>query len=174
MLLDQLENLKIHVTHYEQEIQKILDNLPEANPIKSLPGVGDRLAPELVATLGPSGKDIHHRFHSAEEIAKLSGCVPVIKQSGKWKKVSIRYACVRSLRRTFHDWAFASLKSSAWARAYYDYHKARNQSHSTILRNLGKKWIKILFAIWSKGATYDEALHIQNLKTRNIPWAMAL
>ena len=94
--------------------------------------------------LGPNGKDTHHRFHSAEEIAKLSGCVPIVKQSGKWEKVSIRHACVRSLRRTFHDWAFTSLKTSSWARAYYDYHKARNQSHFTILRNLGKKWIKIL------------------------------
>ena len=52
MLLDQLENLKIHCTHYEQEIQKILDTLPESNSIQSLPGVGDRLAPELVAALG--------------------------------------------------------------------------------------------------------------------------
>src|SRR3989304_5173457 len=29
MLLDQLENLKEHITHYEQEIQAILDKLPE-------------------------------------------------------------------------------------------------------------------------------------------------
>jgi len=174
MLLDQLENLKTHLNYYEQEIQKILNNLPESNSIKSLPGVGNRLAPELVAALGPNNKDSHHRFHSAGEIAKLSGCVPVIKQSGKWEKVSIRYACVRPRRRTFSDWAFTSLKASSWARAYYDYHKARNQSHFTILRNLGKKWIKILFAVWSTGTSYDEALHIQNLKARNIPWAMTL
>ena len=174
MLLDQLENLKEHITHYEQEIRAILDNLPESNPIKSLPGVGERLAPELVATLGPNSKDGHHRFHAAEEIAKLSGCVPVIRESGKWEKVSLRYACVKSLRRTFHDWAFASINYSSWARAFYDYHKDKNQSHCTILRNLGKKWIKILFAVWSKGTSYDEALHIQNLKAKNVPWAMAL
>lgn len=174
MLLDQLENLKEHITHYEQEIRAILDNLPESNPIKSLPGVGERLAPELVATLGPNSKDGHHRFQAAAEIAKLSGCVPVVRQSGKWEKVSLRYACVKSLRRTFHDWAFASINYSSWARAFYDYHKDKNQSHCTILRNLGKKWIKILFAVWSKGTSYDEALHIQNLKAKNVPWAMAL
>lgn len=174
MLLDQLENLKEHITHYEQEIRAILENLPESNPIKSLPGVGERLAPELVATLGPNSKDGHHRFQAAAEIAKLSGCVPVVRQSGKWEKVSLRYACVKSLRRTFHDWAFASINYSSWARAFYDYHKDKNQSHCTILRNLGKKWIKILFAVWSKGTSYDEALHIQNLKAKNVPWAMAL
>ena len=174
MLLGQLENLKEHITHYEQEIQAILDSLPESNPIKSLPGVGERLAPELVATLGPNSKDGHHRFHAAVEIAKLSGCVPVVRESGKWRTVSLRYACVKPLRRTFHDWAFASINHSSWARAFYDYHKARNQSHCTILRNLGKKWIKILFAVWLKGTTYNETLHIQNLKARNVPWAMAL
>ena len=174
MLLDQLKNLKEHITHYEQEIQVILDNLPESTPVKSLPGVGERLAPELVATLGPNRKDGHHRFHAAEEIAKLSGCVPVVRESGKWRSVSLRYACVKPLRRTFHDWAFASINHSSWARAFYDYHKARNQSHCTILRNLGKKWIKILFAVWLKGTTYNETLHIQNLKARNVPWAMAL
>ena len=174
MLLDQFENLKEHITHYEREIQTILDKLPESTSVKSLPGVGERLAPELVATLGPNSKDGHHRFQAAEEIAKLSGCVPVVRESGKWKTVSLRYACVKPLRRTFHDWAFASISRSSWARAFYDYHKERNQSHCTILRNLGKKWIKILFAVWSNGTSYDETLHIQNLKARNVPWAMAL
>ena len=174
MLLDQLENLKVHIIHYEQEIQDILDKLPESNSVESLPGVGDRPAPELVATLGPNNKDGHHRFQASDEIAKLSGCVPIVRESGKWRTVSLRYACVKSLRRTFHDWAFTSINYSSWARAFYDYHKERNQSHCTILRNLGKKWIKILFAVWSQGTSYDETLHIQNLKARNVPWAMTL
>jgi len=75
MLLDQLESLKEHINLYEQEIQDILDKLPESDSVKSLPGVGDRLAPELVATLGPNSKDGHHRFQAAEEITKLSGCL---------------------------------------------------------------------------------------------------
>ncbi len=49
-----------------------------------------------------------------------------------------------------------------------------NPTYPAILRNLGKKWTKILFAVWSQGTSYDEARHIQNLKARNVPWAMAL
>ncbi len=173
-LLDQLASLKEHLTCYEKEVQSILNNLPTAGSISSLPGVGKRLAPELIATLGPNKDKNHFRFQSAEEIMKLSGCVPITRQSGKWKKVSVRYACVKTIRRTFYDWAFTSLKQSSWARAYYDYHKIRNQRHSTILRNLGKKWAKILFAIWSKGLTYDEKSHIKKLKNHNVPWAIAL
>ncbi len=71
-------------------------------------------------------------------------------------------------------WGCIGINCSPWARAYYDYHKERDQSHCTILRNLGKKWTKILFAVWSQGTSYNETLHIQNLKTRNVPWAMAL
>jgi transposase len=173
-LLDQFVPLRDHLTLYEKEVKAILDKLPEAESISSLPGVGERLAPELTAALGPKESDSGNRFQSAEEIMKLSGCAPVIRQSGKWKTVSFRYACVKSLRRTFRDWAFASLKQSIWARAYYDFYKAMNMSHSTILRNLGKKWARILFSIWSRGIVYDEALYIQRLKDHNVRWAMAL
>jgi len=173
-LLDQLIPLKEHLIVYEKEVKSILDKLPEAESINSLPGVGDRLAPELTAALGPKDPDSQTRFQSAEEIMNLSGCVPVTRQSGKWRTVSVRYACVKTLRRTFRDWAFASLEKSVWARAYYDFYKAMNMPHSTILRNLGKKWARILFAVWSQGTTYDEALYVQSLKNRNVAWAMAL
>jgi len=173
-LLDQLVSLREHLTHYEKEVQSILNNLPIAESISELPGLGERLTPEVIAALGPNDNTNDYRFKSADELTNFSGCAPITRQSGKWRKVSVRYACDKSLRRTFYDWAFASLKQSDWARAYYDYHKNNNKKHSTILRNLGKKWIKILFAIWSKGSTYDEKLHIEKLKDHNVPWAIIL
>jgi hypothetical protein len=173
-LLDQLIPLREHLSLYEKEVKAILDKLPEAKSISSLPGVGDRLAPELTAALGPKIPNSEARFQSAEEIMNLSGCVPVTRQSGKWKTVSFRYSCVKGLRRTFRDWAFASLEQSVWARAYYDFYKAMNMSHSTILRNLGKKWARILFVLWSQGTVYNEPLYIQSLKNHNVRWAMAL
>jgi hypothetical protein len=88
---------------------------------------------------------------------------------GIYKKVGFRFT-----QPNLPGWAFTSINCSPWARAYYDYHKERDQSHGTILRNLGKKWTKILFAVWSQGTSYDETLHIKNLKAKNIPWAMAL
>ena len=112
VLLDQFVPLRDHLALYEKEVKAVLDKLPEAKSISSLPGVGERLAPELTAALGPKESDSGNRFESAEEITKLSGCAPVTRQSGKWKTVSFRYACVKSLRRTFRDWAFASLQQS--------------------------------------------------------------
>jgi len=173
-LLDQLVALREHLALYEKQVKAILDKLPEAESISTLPGVGNRLGAELTAALGPKGPESPDRFESAQQIIKLSGSAPVTRQSGRWRTVSVRYSCVKSLRRTFHDWAFASLNQSLWARAYYDFYKAINMPHSTILRNLAKKWTKILFVLWSEGASYDESLHIENLKKRNVPWAMNL
>jgi transposase len=171
-LLDQLSCLKGHIVLYEKEIEGILNDLPETPSVKSLPGVGPRLAPELLTLLGPNGSDA--RFQRSEEIMRLSGCVPVTRQSGKWKTVSMRHACVKSLRRTFHDWAFTSVRQSLWAKAYYSFQKQRNVPHQTILRNLAQKWIRILLAIWRKQAFYDERLYIGSLKRHKVAWAMGL
>ena len=102
-LVDQLTSLKTHIAHYEQEIQNILDNLPETTPISTLPGVGKRLYPELVAALGPHDKNDPAQFHFDQDLARLSGCVPVTRQSGKWRIVVIRRACDKSLRRTLRQ-----------------------------------------------------------------------
>jgi hypothetical protein len=151
-----------------------LEEVPEAQPLATLPGAAQRLVPELVAALGPNRPEAPKRFAAASDLAKLSGCVPITRASGKRHIVLRRRACDKRLRRTFYDWAMASLSWSRWARAYYDYHKGHHQAHATILRGLGQKWAKIVYAIWSTGADYDEARHIAQLKQHNVVWALNL
>ena len=57
---------------------------------------------------------------------------------------------------------------------YYDHHKAQHQAHATILRGLGQKWAKIVYAVWSSGNPYDEARHIEQLKRHEVVWALSL
>ena len=173
-LVDQLQALRRHQAQYEQEIQAILDQLPESKILPTLPGVNKRLAPELAAALGPNQPDQPKRFESAQELSALAGCVPITRASGKWQSVTVRRACVKSLRRTFYNWAQASLLTSQWARAYYDYRKAQQHRHSTILRGLGSKWAKILYALWANGEVYNETRHIQQLRNHKVVWAMTL
>jgi transposase len=134
--------------------------------------VGKRLAPELVATLGP--RQSHRRFDSARALSNLAGSSPITQASGKWQKVRMRTACVKPLRRTFRDWSFASLTRSAWARAYYRHRRSQNHGHETILRGLAQKWAKIVYAVWTTGQAYDEQIHIRRLKTYQVPWALSL
>jgi transposase len=96
-LLDQFQAVRRHQTAYEQQIRAVLRQLPESKPIRTLPGVGKRLAPELVATLGP--RRSHRRFDSAHALSNLAGSTPITQASGKWQKVRMRTACVKPLRR---------------------------------------------------------------------------
>jgi hypothetical protein len=94
----------------------------------------------------------------------------------KMKKCVSALRLLKSPRRTFHDWAFASINCSSWARAFYDYHEARNQSHCTILRNLGKNGSKsfLLFGQTELPMMKPCTFKTQNFRVRNVPWAMAL
>lgn len=202
-LLDQLVALQRNVQDYERQIRELFGKLPEADRISNLPGVGGRIGPELVATLGPrpekpeeqpkgnegnegneeqpkgnegaeGAEQTPHRFATPQALEKLAGAAPVTRQSGKWKQVNYRRACDKRLRRTLHDWAGCSLQTSRWARAFYDHHKQQGHRHSTILRNLACKLLAILHRIWRTGEDYDEQHHIENLKKHNVIWATQL
>jgi transposase len=173
-LVDQIATLRAHIADYERQIEELFETLGDHQNITTLPGVGERLAPELAATLGPRPKEGPPRFGCARDLEKLGGCAPVTKQSGRYKNVFFRRACNKRLRRTMRDWTQASLLRSRWAKAYYDYHKAQGHRHNTILRNLGAKLLAILFKLWHTGEDYDEQTHIDNLKANNVVWAMAL
>jgi transposase len=173
-LVDQLGALRAHIQAYESQIQKLFESLDAHQNLPTLPGVGERLAPELAAALGPPDQNGVTRFASSRALGKLAGCAPVTKQSGNYKHVAFRRACDKRLRRTLHDWAQASLRTSRWARAFYDYYKARGARHNTLLRNLAGKLLAILFRLWRSGEDYDEHRHIDQLRKHNVVWAMAL
>jgi transposase len=173
-LLDQLVALQAHIKSYERQIQKLFEELPESHNISNLPGVGPRIGPELLASLGPKPKEGPSRFASSEGLQRLAGAAPVTRQSGRHKKVRFRRACDRRLRRTLYDWAKTAARESRWARAYYEYCRAHGHRYNTILRNLACKLLAILFRLWRSGEEYDEERHIQNLKAHNVVWATQL
>jgi transposase len=173
-LAEQLVVLRSARKSYESEIKLLLDKLPEADIISSLPGVGKRLTPEITAMFGPNMSDAPKRFEQANAIITLAGAGPVTKQSGKHKSVSVRFACNRAMRRLVRHWAGCSINHSKWAKAFYDWHSKLQEGHETILRKLAAKWIKIAFYLWRTGQSYNEDIHVAALKQRGVPWAMAL
>lgn len=153
--------MRTHQGTYEHTVQALLEEVPEAQPLATLPGIAKRLVPELVAAPGPNRPEQSKRLEDASDLAKLSGCAPITRASGKRHTVLRRQACDKRLRRTFYDWAMASLSWSQWARAYYDHREAQHHAHATILHALGQKWAKIVYAVWSTGDGYDEMRHIE-------------
>lgn len=174
VLLDQLMTLKDHILKYERQIQELVEMLPEHDTFSSLPGAGKRLVPEMTAALGPNAEDAPLLFADARSLARYSGELPCTWQSGKMKLVRARDACNKDYRRTFYDFAMASVHWSDWAKAYFQHCRRQGKRASTIYRCLAAKWIKIIYRLWKTKTRYDESYHVQQLKLRNISWAMAL
>ena len=94
--------------------------------------------------------------------------MPVTVKSGKQHVVHFRFACDKALRYVVDQVAFLSLRSSEWARAYYDEQRARGHSHREALRALGAKWVKIIFILWERQVPYDEQYHLATMARQQL------
>lgn len=64
------------------------------------------------------------------------------RRSGKSELVvANRLACSGNLRDAVQQWAFCSLRTSGWAREFYEEHRAKNQGRHAPLRALGNRWL---------------------------------
>jgi transposase len=148
-----------------RELRDLFQQHPDAAVFSSLPGAGDFLAPALLAKFGDDRK----RFPSAASIQALAGTCPVTKSSGKWKRVSFRFACDHEFRRTAIQWARCSLRQSVWATAYYDRVRPHCRSQSHAYRCLANRWLAIAWKLWQAGQVYDETYHLRQRALRSSP-----
>jgi transposase len=168
-LVKVLQTLQGQLDEYRQRITQAFTQHPDHDIFGSLPGAGEKLAPRLLSELGA----VREEFPDAESLCCQAGVSPVSFQSGKINKARIRWACDVLLRHTMHLWADCSRKQSQWAQAYYQQKRAEGQSHASALRCLGKRWLKILWRLWTDRKTYDETRHQQNQK-RHGSWVAGL
>jgi len=164
-LAKELRALQASLDLYRERIEKLYGDHPDSWLFSSLPGAGPKLAPRLLSHFGAD----RGRFDSPESLQILSGASPVTKQSGRSKCVHMRRQCQRRFRNTLHLWAFLTIERSVWARAFYDRARRTGQSHSLALRNLARKWLKILYRMWQNHCPYDEGLYLAALIRRRSP-----
>jgi transposase len=125
----------------------------------SFPGLGDRLAARVAGEIG----DHIAQFQSPNALQCYAGKVPVTRRSGKSELVvAARLACNRYLADAVQQWAFCSLRTSGWAREFYDTQRARGKGHHAALRALGNRWLEILWHCLIRDQLYDEATHVAN------------
>jgi len=121
VLLRQLEPVVEAVDDYRKAVMDFFASLPAAAWASTLPASQGTLVPTIWAELG----DALGRWRSWQHVQGHGGVVPVTRRSGKSQGVYFRFACNLHLRRALQQFAFCSLKSSEWARAYYDRQRAR-------------------------------------------------
>lgn len=164
-ILAQLHAINGVSLQLRQEIASDSEKLPQAKVVASLPGAGPKLAPRLMAIVGST----QFRQGGLAALRGHSGIAPVTIQSGKRKTVRIRHMCNKNWRNTMHLFAWCSTRFSKWARAFYLYRKACGDSHSTALRKLADKWMKILRRMLMKQEEYDEERYLRALQAHNSP-----
>jgi transposase len=126
---------------------------PDAEIYLSQPGLGTVLAARVLAEFG----DDPERYADARARKNYSGMAPVTRASGKSRVVLARHARNRRLADALYLQAFAALTASPGARAYYDAHRARGNTHHQALRALANRLVGILHGCLRTTTPYNEA-----------------
>ncbi len=164
-LAKQIRLINAAIEQYDEQIEELYSNHPDAFIFKSLPGSGKVTGPRLLAGFGTD----RDRYPEVRDIQTYSGIAPVVERSGKQEWVHWRWACPTFLRQSFHEFAGCSRRFSLWARAYYDLQRERGKKHHAAIRSLAFKWQRIIFRCWQERKPYDEARYIEALKRNGSP-----
>jgi transposase len=169
VLVAQLRAVLAAIPEYDEKIAELFHAHPDAPIFASFPGAGAQLAPRLLTAFGTD----RNRVESAEQMSILSGIAPIQIASGKKAVIAKRWACPKFMRQTFHEFARCSIRSCAWAKAFYDQQRAREKKHHTAVRALAFKWQRIFFACWKNRRPYDDALYMAQLQKNGSAFACA-
>lgn len=155
-IVQQLTTVVAAIAAYDKEVARLFLTHPDVELFSSLPGAGKRLAPRLLAEWG----DDRTRYQDASCLQALAGTSPVAFQSGNFAKAHRRYACDKTLRNAFHQFAWQSTRQEPWALAYYQRKRAEGKTHTVAVRALANLWVRIIFAVWSHHQLYDPAIFL--------------
>jgi transposase len=127
---------------------------PDVEIYLSQPGLGEILGARVLAEFGDDPK----RYVDARARKNYSGMAPVTKTSGKSRVVLARHVRNRRLADALYQQAFSAISNSPGARAFYDAHRARNNTHHQALRALGNRLVGILDGCLRHHRKYDETI----------------
>ena len=136
------------------ELSAGLEQHPDAEVVRSLPGLGTILGARVLGEFG----DEPNRYATPKSRKNYAGTSPITRASGTKKTVLARHVRNRRLADAVYLWAFASLGASPGARAYYDARRTAGDGHHQALRALGNRLVGILHGCLAHHATYDETI----------------
>jgi transposase len=166
----QLLALEAVINQLERLIEQRLPDLPYTSLIRSLPGAGEHLVPELCAIVN----SVAVRHGGYEAARCVTGVAPVENNSGKRHQIRMRLRCNKQWRNTLHLFAACSTRACPWARAYYEQCRERGDEYGTALRKLADKWWKIIIAMLDAGEPYDDKRYVQALAKHHSPISQKL
>jgi hypothetical protein len=145
--------LTTEITTLQAEVDAHFGRHPDSEIYLSQPGLGVILAGRVLAEFG----DDTHRYTTGKARRNYAGTSPITRASGTKKAVLARYARNRRLGDALFQQAFAALKKSPGARAYYDAMRSRGIGHNDALRRLANRLVGILHGCLRHRTPYNEA-----------------
>lgn len=149
-LAGEILSLKENIAVLNKELKKRFFLREEAKILTSLPGVGVTLGAEFLVSAGDLSA-----FESADKLAAYAGLVPAAHDSGKRTGNNRRMrGGNKALKFVFYQSAFASLRSSAESRAFYDRKRAEGKKHTQALIALARRRVNVLWAMLRDGTMF--------------------
>ncbi|SCL17605.1 IS110 family transposase [Micromonospora inyonensis] len=148
-----LVTLNEQVKALKGQVEAHFGRYPDAEIILSQPGLGPVLGARVLAEFG----DDHARYATAKARKNYAATSPITRASGKKKTVAARFVHNDRLVDALMTQAFASLRNSPGARAYYDRQRARGASYNAALRQPANRLVGILHGCLKTGTPDDEA-----------------
>jgi transposase len=146
------------ISQLESELDEALMTHPDAELLRSLPGLGLILGARVLGEFG----DDPNRYQDAKRRRCYAGTAPITRASGTSRVVLARYVHNDRLADACGLWAFSALNASPGARAYYDARRARGATHRQALRAVANRLVGILHGCLRHRTPYDETLAWQH------------
>jgi len=149
-----ISTLVEQIDRLEAELAEAFARHPDAEILRSLPGLGDILGARVLAEFG----DAPDRYADARARRNYAGTAPITRASGTSRVVIARFARNTRLFDACYQWAFCALTRSPGARAYYDAHDPGPNTAKVARRKLANKLVGILHGCLARRTLYDEDL----------------
>jgi transposase len=148
------QELTRQIDELERELADAFMSHPDAEILRSLPGLGLVLGARVLAEFG----DAPNRYKNGKRRRCYAGTAPITRASGTRRVVLARIARNRRLADACYLWAFAALTPSAGARALYDRQRQRGATHHQALRALANRLVGIRDGCLRHHTPYDETI----------------
>ncbi len=149
-----ITTMREQVALLEADLVEAFERHPDAEILRSLPGLGTILGARALAEFG----DAPDRYVDAKARRNYAGTSPITRASGTSHVVVARYARNRRLSDACYQWALCALTASPGARAYYDDHDPGPRTAKVARRKLANKLVGILHGCLAHRTTYDESV----------------
>jgi hypothetical protein len=148
-----ITTLNEQVKALQGQVEAHFGRHPDAEIYLSQPGLGAITGARVLGEFG----DDPYRYASAKNRRNYAGTSPITRASGKKRIVAARFVRNDRLIDALMIQAFAALRVSPGARAFYDAQRAKGLQHNDALRRLASRLVGILHGCLKTRTCYDEA-----------------